>query len=97
MKKPFFKIGDKVTYKSISELPNQKYWFDGRDQKGFIGEVLEVYEFYESRDCFKLRVTTDGCGAYTMLESEFVEYDKQSNLSIPINTESKKPKLSVYF
>ena len=97
MKKPIFKVGDKVTYKSKKDLPSKCYYYAGEDQAGFIGVVCGVYGFIDSADCYKIEVTTNGHGLYSMLESEFREYDKPVDSVIAISTASEKPKLSFNF
>lgn len=70
-----FNVGDKVTYKSHLQL-GRLYEFGGEDQSGFIGEVTEILEYIEDRNCYKIWVTTrSGSNQYSMLESEFKEYD----------------------
>ena len=70
-----FNIGDKVTYKSHLQL-GRLYEFGGEDQRGFIGAVTEILEYIEDRNCYKIWVTTrNGNSQYSMLESEFKEYD----------------------
>ena len=90
MKKPKFKVGDKVTYKSVKELPGGNYCYNGEDHGGFIGVIREYSQYIDSVDCYKIYVSTNGHDTYAMLESEFVEYDKSVGLAIPINTNPEK-------
>ena len=96
MKKPVFKVGDKVTYKSRNELPNGEYVYSGNDQGGYVGTVLAVFGYNEDLGCYKINVSVPD-GTYDMLESEFVEYNKLKDLDISINAVSEKPKLSFNF
>lgn len=90
MKELRFKKGDKVTYKSIKDCVSPSgdkglYYCDGDDQDGFVGEIRGYCSYNEKMDCYKIDVTTKEGGCYYMLESEFIEYDKQpSNELFPI-------------
>jgi len=73
-----FKVGDKVTYKPTGILPGKKYRFGGSDQAFFVG-TIERYGYYElDSGCYRISVTYNEGGAFTMLESEFFEYDGAS-------------------
>ena len=70
-----FKVGDKVTYKSRAECGGM-YRYGGEDQEGFVGTVESERSYDLERSCYDLKVTTkEGDFCYTMLESEFYEYD----------------------
>jgi hypothetical protein len=70
-----FNIGDKVTYKSHLEL-GRRYEFGGEDQRDFVGKVINILEYVEYHNCYKILVTTINTSVeYSMLESEFKEYD----------------------
>ena len=83
-----FKVGDKVSYKSVSECEG-RYYCGGLNQVGFVGTVLAEYDFIESKGCYQILVSSKGGLDYTMLESEFYEYDGTAPPSKP--TESTKP------
>ena len=89
MKDPKFKIGDKVTYKDrdicIYDDGNiGNYYWHGTDQGGFVGTIKNIVCYIEEKECWKLYVTTSFDGEYSMLESEFLEYDEQTNDLFPI-------------
>lgn len=69
-----FKVGDKVSYKSVSECEG-RYYCGGLNQVGFVGTVLAEYDFMKSKGCYQIKVSSKGGLDYTMLESEFHEYD----------------------
>jgi len=82
MKEKRFKVGDIVTYKSTKDCvgrygTKEQYYYSGYDQGGFVGKIVS-YSFYDEKmGCWKIRVTIKEQGYnYTMLESEFLEYDK---------------------
>ena len=80
MKDKRFKVGDEVTYKSKNDCVDKGvYYYTGDDQDGFVGEVLKYDYYNEKMGCWKILVTTRDDGSYYMLESEFLEYDKQSS------------------
>lgn len=87
MKEQRFKVGDRVTYKSYLQCGG-KYYYDGEDQKGFVGEINSYDYYVEEKGCYKIYVRTSTGGTYMMLESEFCEYDG----STPVKAkESKEP------
>lgn len=87
MKPQRFKVGDRVTYKSYLQCGG-KYYYDGEDQKGFVGEINSYDYYVEEKGCYKIYVRTSTGGTYMMLESEFCEYDG----STPVKAkESKEP------
>lgn len=87
MKPQRFKVGDRVTYKSYLQCGG-KYYYDGKDQKGFVGEINSYDYYVEEKGCYKIYVRTSTGGIYMMLESEFCEYDS----STPVKAkESKEP------
>lgn len=71
-----FKVGDKVTYKSMSECGG-KYHFGGDEQQGIVGTVKSEGSFLNLKEkgCYTMQVTTKSGSTYTMLESEFKEYE----------------------
>lgn len=73
---PRFKVGDKVTYKSTADCGGS-YAFGGVSRSGRVGEV-EAYLYYQpEQGCYKITVssgTPSDC-SYSMLESEFEEFD----------------------
>jgi len=77
-----FKIGDNVTYKNKKDCISDGgtkgfYYIGGVDQGGFVGEIRKYYSYNKKMDCWKILVTIKDKGyTYTMLESEFLEYDK---------------------
>lgn len=76
MKEKRFQVGDKVTYKDTNELPDEKYYYSGNNQKGFVGTIITYLEFKEELNCYKIEVTQEYKNFnYSMLESEFEEYD----------------------
>tara|TARA_R110000803_G_scaffold173168_2_gene235926 strand:+ start:412 stop:690 length:279 start_codon:yes stop_codon:yes gene_type:complete len=85
-----FKSGDKVTYKSVKDCTSDcgskgQYYYDGKEQDGFVGEIISYGGYNEDMDCWKIYVTNSDGYRYTMLECEFVEYDKQpTNELFPI-------------
>lgn len=74
IKKQRFKVGDKVTYKSLAQCGGD-YRYGGYDQGGFVGTVESESEYEPTRGCYGLRVSTKDGFCYNMLESEFCEYD----------------------
>ena len=64
-----FEVGDKVTYK------DKVYAYGGKNQKGYVGQIIDYLGFESERNCWKIRVSTSYDYNYTMLESEFEEYD----------------------
>jgi hypothetical protein len=82
MKKQKFKKGDIVTFKSHSEL-NRRYVYGGDDYGGTRCAISDYYNFNDERDCWKIEVVftkLNGYNAsYTMLESEFKEWDVIDN------------------
>jgi hypothetical protein len=69
-----FKIGDTVTYKSKEECGGYNY--GGEDQKGFKGRIVNYGRFNAEKNCFIIGVTSNESCDYSMLESEFYEYDQ---------------------
>jgi hypothetical protein len=70
-----FKIGDKVTYKPTKSLPGSCYHFGGYDEGLFVGTIKYYGSYYPEYGCYSIDVSTKYDGIYTMLESEFFEYD----------------------
>jgi hypothetical protein len=72
MKTKKFKVGDTVTYKSKSSCDG--YRFGGNDHDGYVGTITSYLSYYSENGCYGIQVTSRE-GNYTMLESEFYEYD----------------------
>ena len=76
MKEQRFKIGAKVTYKNKNDCPNNRYYYNGENQGGYVGTIKEYREFIEKHDCYRISVTRSSADyTYNMLESEFIEYE----------------------
>jgi hypothetical protein len=74
MKAKRFKVGDKVTYRFRSDCKDNYYRWGGDDHGGYVG-TIKSYDSYEpDYNCYGIKVTSRE-GEYTMLESEFYEYD----------------------
>jgi hypothetical protein len=69
-----FKVGDRVTYKSRSECYGGGYHYGGNNQYGYVGTIKEYLKYKPDNNCYKITVTCKE-GEYSMLESEFYEYD----------------------
>jgi hypothetical protein len=96
MKAKRFKVGDRVTYKSRSECYGGGYHYGGNNQYGYVGTIKEYLKYKPDNNCYKITVTCKE-GEYSMLESEFYEYDdlglgikihKSTSGSIGIGTSS---------
>jgi hypothetical protein len=74
MKPQRFKVGDRVTYKSRSECYGGGYHYGGNNQYGYVGTIKEYVKYKPDNNCYKITVTCKE-GEYSMLESEFYEYD----------------------
>lgn len=87
MKPQRFKVGDKVTYKSKDEFGGS-YCHGGSNQGGYVGTIKSYGNYYSTKNCYTITVSTKGGGEYAMLESEFYEYYG----STPVKAkESKQP------
>jgi len=73
MKPQKFKVGDQVTYKSKSSCDGYKY--GGDDHDGYVGTITSYGVYRPEYDCYGIYVTCKEGGNYSMLESEFYEYD----------------------
>ena len=73
---PRFKVGDEITYKARKDLPDQRYQFGGEDHGGFLGRIQSYIEYVPEKDCYKIDVEARASSSYSMLESEFLEYDE---------------------
>jgi hypothetical protein len=73
MKAQKFKVGDQVTYKSKSSCDGYKYGGDNHD--GYVGTITSYGVYKPEYDCYGIHVTCKEGGNYSMLESEFYEYD----------------------
>lgn len=92
-----FKTGNLITYKSRSSCVRKgggtRDYYHGSSAgihtKGFIGRVIECLEYVSEKGCYKIKVTTPSpVMIYTMLESEFEEYEslkEASNIAIVDN------------
>lgn len=69
-----FKKGDHVTYKSCGDCNGGYYFYGGQDFGGYVGRIIEYYSFNEEGGSYEISVTNNH-GKYSMLESEFEEYD----------------------
>lgn len=78
MKKCKFKKGDYVTYKYVSDLPKRRYERGGDCQGGFKGKITSTPIYNDSVGCFTFSVTVKSYShsSYSMLESEFVEFNE---------------------
>lgn len=85
MKPQRFKVGDKVTYKAKSECNGYRH--GGTDHSGYEGTITSYGSYYSEKECYGIQVTSRE-GTYSMIESEFHEYDG----STPVKAkESKQP------
>ena len=88
MNEPKFKVGDKVTYKKSKDCidynGNHGYYHGGVDNGGYIGVIDSYRDYNYNMRCYEIVVTNIFDGFYTMLESEFVEYNKQSTELFPL-------------
>lgn len=76
-----FKIGDKITYKPMKDCTHydgrkNSYYFGGNEQEGHVGEILNYLSYVEDKQCWRI-VVSNRQGVYSMLESEFENYDNQ--------------------
>lgn len=93
MKEPYFKVGDKVTYKSRKDCINKydktgAYYYVGNEQGGYRGEVLDIDRYVPSRNCYSIIVKSKEGGNYMMLENEFKEFSdaiRINNMTIEKN------------
>jgi hypothetical protein len=88
MKEPRFKVGDIVTFKGKHEMPGEKYYYGGDCQEGVKGKIV----YRDGNNSVKVDFISKVYGGprqYTMLESEFVEYDSSTGLNMSIK-ENKK-------
>jgi hypothetical protein len=74
MKAKRFKIGDKVTYRFRSDCKDNYYRWGGDDHGGYVGTIKSYDSYQPDYNCYGIKVTSRE-GEYTMLESEFYEYD----------------------
>ncbi len=90
MKPQRFKVGDRVTYKSVDECGG-RYRHGGTNQGGFVGTITSYNSYYSENGCYGIQVTCkDGCN-YSMIESEFYEYDG----STPVKAKQPEKKFAV--
>jgi hypothetical protein len=88
MKTKRFKVGDTVTYKSKSSCDGYRY--GGTDHDGYVGTITSYLSYYSENGCYGIQVTSRE-GNYTMLESEFHEYDG----STPVKAKEPEKKFAV--
>lgn len=69
-----FKVGDIVTYKSFQECGG-KYSRGGDDHGGYQGKINHYNGFQEDKNCYTIEVSSKHGFNFTMLESEFYEFD----------------------
>jgi hypothetical protein len=74
MKAKRFKVGDKVTYRFRSDCKDNYYRWGGDDHGGYVGTIKSYDSYQPDYNCYGIKVTSRE-GEYTMLESEFHEYD----------------------
>jgi hypothetical protein len=74
MKPQRFKVGDKVTYRFRSDCKDNYYRWGGDDHGGYVGTIKSYQLYQPDYNCYGITVTCRE-GEYTMLESEFYEYD----------------------
>ena len=74
MKAKRFKVGDKVTYRFRSDCKDNYYRWGGDDHGGYVGTIKSYDSYQPDYNCYGIQVTSRE-GNYTMLESEFHEYD----------------------
>ena len=74
MKAKRFKVGDKVTYRFRSDCKDNYYRWGGDDHGGYVGTIKSYNSYQPDYNCYRINVTCRE-GEYTMLESEFHEYD----------------------
>lgn len=92
MKEQRFNVGDQVTYKSRDDCRGQyqiddpgqygEYYWGGDNLDGYVGIIREYSRYIESKDCYKIEVTSRDRDTYTMLECEFKEYDHKPSHQI---------------
>lgn len=74
-----FKVGDKLTYKFKKDLTHNYYHFGGGCQGGFVGKIREYQGYIQEKKCWQIIVETRSGIDYSMIESEFLEYDLLEN------------------
>ena len=80
-KEKVFKVGDKITYKSINDCTHynggkNSYYYGGMNKEGHVGKILRYDEYIEQKQCWRIEVSNSE-GSYSMLESEFENYNIQ--------------------
>lgn len=78
-----FKVGDIVTYKSKDVLPGNEYYFGGESESP-VGKIKKYSNYSSVHKCYQIIVShlKNFRGEFTMLESEFEEFDNISNYEI---------------
>ena len=82
MKEQRFKVGDQVTYKSREKCISSKgcegrYFYGGDEHDGFVGTITNYNGYRDKEDCYSIDVTSKEHYTFSMIECEFVEYDKK--------------------
>lgn len=84
MKEKRFNVGDRVTFKSLDECGG-RYRFGGDDRDGFKTSIIQHLIYREDDGSWEVVVESKGGNNYTMLESEFREYDEPVRSTIVSN------------
>jgi hypothetical protein len=85
MKPQRFKVGDKVTYRFRSDCKDNYYRWGGDDHGGYVGTIKSYDSYQPDYNCYGIKVTSRE-GEYTMLESEFYEYDGTYSGNVTLGT-----------
>ena len=93
---PRFKVGDKVTYKSTADCGGS-YAFGGVSRSGRVGEVEAYLHYQPEQGCYKITVSsgTERDCSYSMLESEFEEFDSSYSGTIHVHKSSTASVLTI--
>ena len=79
MKKKRFRRHDEVTFLSLNECPRGMYRYGGEDHGGHTGKIHGYEEYIEEAGCWGIKVRCKSKDTfYSMLESEFVEYTRET-------------------
>ena len=74
-----FEVGQKITYKSrkdcIHKRGHSDYYHGGNNQEGYVGTIISYGSYIPERGCYNIVVSSKGDYGYSMIESEFLEYD----------------------
>ena len=93
---PRFKVGDKVTYKSTTDCGGS-YAFGGVSRSGRVGEVEAYLHYQPEQGCYKITVSsgTERDCSYSMLESEFEEFDSSYSGTMHVHKSSTASVLTI--